>query len=360
MTRLSAVADALPTGDAAPAWHFTLPGWLIWTGGRLLSGLTAILFISAVVFGATQILPSDPARVILGPDAPQASIDTMRHQLGLDRPVAEQYGVWIAKSLKGDLGRSLDSDVPVSQIVSGRLANSLTLMLIVLLVSVPLSFWAGIALALRRDRWIDRTAMSGLIFLKAVPNFIVGIGLIFLLATSVFRILPAVSLLEPGLPAIAQPRYLVLPVLTLILMSFPFLLRLVRAAAIETLEAEYVAAARLRGVPEKRIIWRHVIPNALVPAVQGIALMARILLGGVLIVEVVFSFPGIGTAMNAAIEMRDLPVVQAIALILALAVILINLAADIATVLLSPRLRTARKPRIRPGTRARIRQSAGL
>lgn len=360
----TAVHGAVTAGGAGAAGDTktgpALPGWLPWACGRLVSGLVAVLIISAIVFGATQALPSDPARVILGRDAPQESIDTLNRQLGLDRPIAEQYAAWLGRAVTGEFGRSLDSEVPVAGIVGSRLANSLTLMAIVMLISIPVSFWAGIALALRRDSLVDRSAMSALIFLKAIPGFILGIGLVFLFSTTVFQILPAVSLLDPGQPAFSQPQYLILPALTLILAACPFLTRLVRASAIEALEADFIAAARLRGIPERRIIWRHVVPNALVPAVQGIALTSRVLLGGVLIVEVVFSYPGIGNALNAAIEMRDLPVIQAIALVTAIAVVLINLVADILTVLLTPKLRTAQRPRIRPGTRAGIRQSAGL
>lgn len=338
----------------------SLPGWLPWVGGRLVAGLAAVFVISAIVFVATQALPSDPARIILGPDAPQESVDTLKRQLGLDQPIAAQYIRWAGHALTGDFGRSIDSDVPAGEIVADRAANSLTLLLVVLLIAVPLSFWLGVTLALRRDRPIDRLAMTGLIVVKAIPSFIIAIALVYLFATTVFPVLPAVSLLDPALPALAQPEFLILPAITLVLVVVPFLFRLIRSSTIETLEADYIAAARLRGLPERRILWRHVVPNALVPAVQGIAMTTRVLLGGVLLVEVVFSYPGLGNALNAAIEMRDLPVIQAIALLTAVFVVLVNLAADIVTVLLTPKLRTARRPGIRPGTRAGIRQKAGI
>jgi peptide/nickel transport system permease protein len=153
--------------------------------------------------------------------------------------------------------------------------------------------------------------------------------------------------------------YLILPAATLVLTLLPFLTRLIRASMIETLEAEFITAARLRGIPDRRIIWRHAVPNALIPTIQGIAMSVRMLLGGALIVEVVFSYPGIGNALNAAIEMRDIPVIQAITLTTAAGVVLTNLLADLATVLVTPRLRTARNPRLRAGTRARLKLSAG-
>lgn len=338
---------------------FAMPGWLPWLGGRLLSGLATTFVISVLVFAATQALPSDPARVILGPDATEESIRTLQIQLGLDRPIIEQYVTWAGRALTGEFGTSLDSNLPAGQIVGDRFGNSAALMAVVLLLSVPLALLGGVLLAVNRDNRLDRWTMNGIILFKAVPGFVLGIGLILLLSTSVFQLLPAVSLLDPDRSPFLQPLYLALPTLTLVLTVVPLLLRLVRSAMIETLEADYVVAARLRGIPERRVIWRHAVPNALVPAIQGIALTSRMLLGGAVIVEVVFSYPGIGNALNAAIELRDVPVIQAITLTMALGVVLINLIADIATVFATPKLRTSAQPRLRPGTRANLKLKAG-
>lgn len=344
----------------APAKEpFVLPGWLPWLGGRLLSGLATAFVISILVFAATQALPSDPARVILGPDATEESIAVLQRQLGLDQPIPEQYVRWAGRALTGEFGISLDSNLPASKIVSDRFGNSAALMLIVLVISVPLAFLGGVALAVRRDSRFDHWAMNGIILFKALPGFVLAIGLILLLSTTVFPILPAVSLLDPAVSPFLQPLYLILPTLTLVLTVTPLLLRLVRSTMIETLEADYVAAARLRGIPERRIIWRHAVPNALVPAIQGVAMISRMLLGGGVIVEVVFSYPGIGNALNAAIELRDVPVIQAITLTMAVGVVIINLLADVATVLVTPKLRTSSRPRIRPGTRAKLKLKAG-
>lgn len=336
-----------------------LPSWLPWLGGRVLSGLATALVISILVFAATQALPSDPARVILGPDATEQSIATLQRQLGLDRPIPEQYVRWAGRALTGDFGTSLDSNLPASAIIADRFGNSAALMVVVLALAVPIAFLSGVALAVRRDSRIDRWAMNGIILFKALPAFVLAIGLILLLSTTVFQLLPAVSLIDPAHSPFAQPIFLVLPTLTLVLTVTPFLLRLVRAAMIEVLEADYVAAARLRGIPERRIIWRHAVPNALVPAIQGIALTSRLLLGGAVIVEVVFSYPGIGNALNAAIELRDVPVIQAITLTIAIGIVVINLLADVATVLVTPKLRTAAKPRLRNGARAKLKLKAG-
>jgi peptide/nickel transport system permease protein len=152
-----------------------------------------------------------------------------------------------------------------------------------------------------------------------------------------------VSILDPDKSLLRQLQFLVLPVLALSLSALPYLTRMVRASMIEALESDYVIAARLRGIPEWRIVWRHTLPNALIPAIQGVALTLRTLIGGALLAEVIFSYPGIGTSLNSAIQMRDLPMVQAIVLLITLGVVLINLLADLLTVLLTPKLRTARR-----------------
>ncbi|OON63228.1 peptide ABC transporter permease [Massilia sp. KIM] len=330
---------SLTIAFAAP-WRGAWP-WLRWLGARLLAGLGAVAAISVIVFGATQALPSDPARMVLGPEAPESSVRTLQRQLGLDRPVPVQYLDWAARLARGDLGRSLDSQAPVAQLVRARAGNSLALLACVLALLVPSALLLGVGMALRRDAVLDRHGVSLLIALKAIPNFALGIGLVMLLATTVWPVLPAVSLLEPGKSPLAQPHFLALPAATLVLGGLPHLARLVRAAMIEALDADYVQAARLRGVTERSVVLRHALPNALIPAIQGLALTLSVLLGGTLVVEVVFTYPGLGSLLNAAIEMRDLPVIQAIVLLVAGGVVLINLAADLLTVLLTPRLRTA-------------------
>lgn len=316
----------------------SLGSWLLL---RSASGLATVGFLTFVVFAATQGLPSDPARVILGPDAPEATVETLRHQLGLDLPLGEQYVRWLGDALTGDMGRSLSSRREVSTLVSDRLLNTLALVAGVMCVALPVSLLLGVALALRGGSLLDRVVVSVLIGLKAVPVFALAIGLVMLFATSVFSILPAVSLLDPGRPLLSQLEFFVLPVLTLVLSTAPYLVRLVRASMIEVLSADYLTQARLRGIPERRLLFRHALPNALIPAVQGVALTSSVMLGGTLVVEVMFNFPGLGSLLNTAVESRDLPIVQASVLILATGVVAINLAADLLTALLTPKLRTS-------------------
>ncbi|MDU9393979.1 ABC transporter permease [Pseudomonas japonica] len=320
-----------------------LPAWLPWFLGRLGYGLLTAWVISLVVFVATQALPSDPARVILGPEAPLESILTLRQQLGLDRPILVQYLSWLAQVLRGDLGVSLDSAQPVADLLLIRFGNTLALLLGVLLLVVPLALVIGVGLALRRDSRLDRWGLASLIVLKATPGYLIAIGLVLLFSMPHFDLLPAVSLIDPDRPLWRQLDYLALPTLALSLSALPYLARLVRASMIETLDSDYVGAARLRGIPERRLVWCHTLPNALVPAIQGVALTLRVLIGGALLAEVVFSYPGVGTLLNSAIQMRDLPLIQGAVLVITLGVVAINLLADLLTVLLTPKLRTARR-----------------
>lgn len=335
---------------------FEIPAWLPWFFTRLLSGVLVVFVISLIVFIATQALPSDPARVILGPEATEATVQILREQLGLNDPILIQYWHWLSQLLQGNFGRSIDSNVPVVQIVQNYFGNTVVLTILVIVITVPLSVVLGVWLSLRRDSKLDRIIVSSSILFKAVPGFVIAIWLMMFFSTSILHILPAASLLIPEQSAFSQIEFLVLPILTLALSLIPYLMRLVRGSMIDALESDYVTSARLRGIPERRIIWKHVLPNALVPVVQGTALTIRVLLSGALIIEVVFSYPGIGNALNAAIELRDIPTIQAIVLLLTICVVAVNLIADLITTLLTPKIRTAKRHKARsPGLRQALR-----
>lgn len=338
------------------AKSFEFPAWLPWFLTRLVSGALVVFVISLIVFIATQALPSDPARVILGPEAPEATVQILREQLGLNDPILVQYWHWLSQLLQGNFGRSIDSNVPVLQIIQNYFGNTVALTSLVIVLTVPLSVALGVWLSLRRDSKLDRIIVSSSILFKAVPGFVIAIWLMMFFSTSVLHILPAASLLIPNESPYSQLEFLILPILTLALSLIPYLMRLVRGSMIDALESEYVTSARLRGIPERRIIWKHVLPNALVPVVQGTALTIRVLLSGALIIEVVFSYPGIGNALNAAIEMRDIPTIQAIVLLLTICVVVVNLIADLITTLLTPKIRTAKRHKARsPGRRQALR-----
>jgi peptide/nickel transport system permease protein len=313
------------------------PLWLV--GKRLLAGVVILLLISVVVFAATQLIPSDPARSILGPGASEAQLQSLRHRLGLDRPALTQYLSWLGGAVRGHFGNSLVSQRPVSQVLGDPTRNTAILVLIVTALSVLISIVAGVVAAQRRDSIGDHAFVVGAILVSAVPSFVIGIILTLLFATSVFHILPAVSLLGPGELPLEQPKAMVLPGLALMCTSVPYLARLVRASMIDALNSEYVQMARMKGVPERRILFRHALPNAIVPMVQGTALTMSWLAGGTVAVEFLFNYPGLGSQLSTAVQSNDIPVVQAAVLILAGAVVLFNLIADVLTIYLTPRLR---------------------
>jgi peptide/nickel transport system permease protein len=308
---------------------------------RILLGLLTLVIASIAIFAATQALPGDPARARLGKDATPASLAALRQQLGLDRSALSQYTDWATGLLHGDLGISLISGHPIIDDLRDRATNSLALVLVSALLSIPLSIAIGAYAALRRDQAFDTSSGLVLLALAAMPEFVVGLALVALLATTVTHVLPAVSLIPPGASPFADPSLLVLPTLTLLLAVAPYVARIMRASMVEVLESEYVEMARLKGLPERMVVWRHALPNAIGPTFQVVALNLAYLAGGVIVVESVFNYPGIGVALRDAVLNRDFTTVQAIAMLIAAVYVLTNLVADIATILVTPRLRTS-------------------
>jgi peptide/nickel transport system permease protein len=307
---------------------------------RVLLGLLVLALVSVVVFAATQALPGDPARAILGRTATPASLKALRDQLHLNRPVLAQYTSWITGLLHGDLGTSLAANEPVSTYLHDRLINSAFLVVVAGLISIPLSIAIGAYAALRRDGVFDATSSIGTLLLAALPEFVVGVTLVVVFATTVFHVLPGVAYLAPGARPWDHPKEMLLPILTLVIAVTPYVARIMRASMVEVLESEYVEMARLKGVPERVVLVRHALPNALGPTFQVIAINLAYLAGGVIVVEYVFNYAGIGGALQNAVATRDLPVVQALAMLIAALYVVLNMLADIATILVTPRLRT--------------------
>jgi peptide/nickel transport system permease protein len=308
---------------------------------RLGLGALTLWLVSIVVFAATQALPGDAALAILGKTATPERLAALREQLHLYDPVWRQYLHWLAGLVTGDLGDSLATQEPVIRLIGARIGNSAFLVLLSALVAVPVSLAVGIVSAARRDGAVDHLfTMTGLV-LAALPEFVIGIVLILLLATSVFHVLPAVTLLAEGTPIWQQIDQVALPTVTLVLAVVPYMSRIMRASMIEVLESEYVQMARLKGIPQRLVVMRHALPNAIVPSVQVTALQLAWLAGGVVVVEYVFRYPGVGQALVDGVANRDLPVVQALTLLVGAVYVALNLLADVATILLTPRIRTA-------------------
>jgi peptide/nickel transport system permease protein len=324
-----------PTGG--PARTGGIGMFILW---RILQGLLVLVLVSIVVFAATQALPGDPARAILGRGATPASLAALREQLHLNQPVVQQYLTWAVGLLHGDAGRSMAAQEPVAKLLGDRLINTAFLLLCSGLISIPLSIAIGSYAALWRDRPFDvATSLLTLVF-AALPEFVVGVALVVLFATTVFHFLPAITLIPPGGRPWEQPIAMILPTLTLVLAVTPYVVRIMRASMVEVLESDYVEMARLKGLPERIVLRRHALPNALGPTFQVIAINLAYLAGGVIVVEYIFNYAGIGGALRDAVANRDLPVVQALAMVIASLYVVLNLLADIATILVTPRMRT--------------------
>lgn len=303
--------------------------------------MVTLLLVSLVVFVATQYLPGDAAQAVLGRSATPERLEALRRQLNLDDPVLVQYWRWLSGIMTGDLGLSLANQKPILAQVIPRFTRSLTLLGITGLIAIPLAVLAGLWAALRRGSRPDASLTVTALVLAAMPEFIVAIGLITLFSTLIFQWLPPVSMIPPGQSVLGRPAILILPIMTLTLIVFPYIFRMVRAQTIEVLESDYIEAARLRGLSARRLVLVHALPNALGPAVQVAGLTLAYLAGGIVVVEYVFGFPGIGQGLINAVTARDLPVIQLTVLLLAAFYVLINLVADVVTVVVTPKLRTS-------------------
>jgi peptide/nickel transport system permease protein len=319
-----------------------IPGFIV---RRLLLGVVTLFVASVIIFTATQTLPGDAARSILGRGATPEALANLRQQLGLDKSPVEQYLDWIGGVLTGDLGTSLAATIPVTELLGERIVYSAFLMLLAALISVPLGILIGAVSARRRDSAFDHVMSTTTLGLAALPEFVVGLTLVVLFSTSVFQWLPGVVVTDPGTGPWHYPKELILPTATLVIAVVPYTARIMRASMVEILESDYVEMARLKGMPERLVLWRHAVPNGLAPTFQVMALNLAYLAGGIVVVETVFNYPGIGLALVDAVQARDMPVVQALALLIAGLYVVLNLLADVATILVSPRLRTSLQAR---------------
>jgi peptide/nickel transport system permease protein len=311
---------------------------LAFAGRRL--GLLALVMgiVSVLIFGVVQILPGDVAVMILGTSATPGDLAALRERLGLDRPAPTRYVDWVSGAVRGEWGTSLLYQVPVRPLVLERLRRSALLAVLALAVAVPLAIGLGVLSALRPNGILDHAV--GLLTLVAVslPEFIVGTVLILILAFR-FAVLPPSSLIDPEAGLWSAAPSLVLPALTLVLALLAHMTRMTRASMLDVLEQPYIRAARLRGLRPRLVILRHALRNALLPTVGIVAINVGFLIGGIVVVETVFAYPGLGRLMVDAVNHRDVPVIQMAALIIALTYALANLAADLAYAYLDPRIR---------------------
>jgi peptide/nickel transport system permease protein len=309
---------------------------------RVAQGVLTLLVVSVLIFLATQVLPGNAAFAVLGHTATPTRLHALEAQLHLNRGLVAQYGSWFGGLLTGDPGRSLVNHEPVWSLIYPRLINSGVLVGLVDIIASILGVTLGTVAALRKDRVFDNTFSVIALAVTALPEFVVALALIILFSTLVFHLLPGVSFLPPGVYAWSRPNLLILPVLTLVIVTVPYIYRMMRASMIEALESEYVEMARLKGLSPWRVALVHAMPAAIAPTIQVIGLTFLYLAGGIVLVEFVFGYPGIGQGLVDAVNNRDIPVIQLIVLVLAAFYVVMNIVSDVVALLATPRRRVPR------------------
>jgi peptide/nickel transport system permease protein len=305
-------------------------------------GLAAItlFLLSVLVFVGANLLPGDVARRKLGNTASQAAVDQLNHQLGTDKPILVQYWNWISDLLHGDLGTSLSYRLPVSELIGPALLHSVKLAAFAFVMVVPLAIAGGVIAALKRDRLTDRIITVGGLSLAVVPEFVTGIMLILVFGLWL-DLFPVSANAPDGSNILTQLKYLFLPALTLVIVLFGYISRITRAGTIEALDADYTRTAMLKGLPRRTVIRRHVLRNSLLPTIAVIATQTGYLIGGLVVIETLFNYPGMGRLIFTAANAKDFPLLASSVLIVGIVFLVATLLADVAYSLLNPRIRYA-------------------
>jgi len=304
--------------------------------------LLTILVASMVIFIATQLLPGDVAHVILGQFATPAAIENLREELGLNRPAVVQYADWLARFVTGDWGDSMVSGYAVRPLVLARLRNSFMLAVVAFSLYVPLGIALGVVAAVNADRAIDRVLSALTMVFVGLPEFVSGLILIGTLALS-WDLLPANSSINPDSGFVEAFPYLVLPAIAISLTCLGYVARMTRASTIDVLRSDYAMAADLKGIPRMQVLFRHVLRNSLLPTVTVVAVSVGWLFGGLIIVESVFGYPGLGRLLVYGIQHRDLTLIQACSMVVVTIFGFANLLADVLYGVLNPRIRFAQR-----------------
>jgi len=307
-------------------------------GKRILLSLITLFLLSVIVFIGAQVLPGDVGRSILGPLADQRAVDALNARLGADEPLIQQYFDWIGGLLTGDMGNSLAFRRPVSDVLGDALVNSLKLAIIAFVIVVPLSIFGGVYAALnegsKRDRFISLGGLSA----TAVPDFVWAV-LLILVFSLLLPIFPATATAPPGSNFFDQVYYLILPACCLVFVLFGYIARMARAGTTEALDADYTRTAIIKGLPRRTVVRGHVLRNSLLPTIAVVATQAGYLLGGLLVIETIFNYQGIGQALYRAATQKDFPLLETGVLVVGVVYLVATLIADIAYSILNPRVR---------------------
>ncbi|CAN7481728.1 ABC transporter permease [Acidovorax sp. Leaf76] len=305
---------------------------------RLLLAILSLLAVSVIVFAITAVLPGDAAQEQLGQDATPDALAALRAQMGLDVPAPARYLRWLWGVVRGDLGQSATTQMPVGDLVASRLPNSLLLAAVTALFSVPIALALGIASAVWRGSWLDRIASNLSVAVVSVPEFLVATLAVLVFAVQL-RWLPALSYVN-DIESVGQLlRAFAMPVLSLCCVIVAMMMRMTRAAVIDQLQAPYIEMVRLKGASSLRMVMVHALPNAVGPIANAVALSLSYLLGGVIVIETIFNYPGIAKLMVDGVTQRDMPLVQTCSMIFCTGYLLLVTLADVCGIVANPRLR---------------------
>jgi peptide/nickel transport system permease protein len=305
---------------------------------RIGLGLITLWILSVIVFFAAQVLPGDPARAILGPFAEQSSVNTLSHQLGTDKPVIAQYFTWIGHVLTGNLGTSYAQQQPIGPILGKALVNSLKLAILAFIIVVPLGIAGGVVSALNFGKRVDRTISVVGLSATVIPEVVSGIVVILVFGIWL-NVLPIQASTPPGASIGDQVYHLILPAIPLVLILFGYIQQMARAGTVEALNSDYARTATLKGLPRGVMIRRHVLRNSLLPTITVIATQTGYLIGGLVLVETLFHYNGIGTLIYTSATQKDFPMLEASVLVIGVVYMVATLVADILFTLLNPRIR---------------------
>ena len=306
---------------------------------RRFGFILLILFLaSIIIFGATQLLPGDVAQVMLGKFATEQALENLRIELGLDRPAYVQYFDWLGRWIRGDWGNSMTSRLPVRPVIMGRIRNSAMLAIMSLLFYVPPGIFLGVVAALKQEKALDQLISGFSMAFVGLPEFVTGLLLISIFAFG-FSILPANSSIAPDASFFEALPYLILPAITVSLTGLGYITRMTRASTIDVLNTDYVRAADLKGLPQRRVLIRHVLRNSLLPTITVLAMGIGYLIGGLIVAESVFGYPGLGRLIVYGIQRRDVVLIQACSMVVVMVYSVSNLIADVLYSILNPRIR---------------------
>ena len=305
---------------------------------RFWIGIATMIVVSVIVFIMTSILPGDVAQIVLGQGATPETLAALRAELGMDQPAYIRYFLWLGDMMTGDLGTSKAGGAAISDLIGGRFGNTMILAGFVALVSVPLSIFLGLWAAMHPGTWLDRTVTFGTLATISVPEFFIATLMVLILAVNL-QWLPSTALLRDDMTFFELLGGLAMPIIVLVIVVSAQMIRMTRAGILNVMNSPYIEMAILKGVPRRRIILRHAFFNAIGPIINVIALNLAYLVSGVVIVETIFAYPGLAKLMIDGVQTRDLPLVQACAMIFCGTYVILILIADIGSIVSNPRLR---------------------